>query len=90
MTPASIINGVEKYNHVHRVVFFALCKYFDHDEKILDKEESLKRWLRVVWNLVSGDDENFRNEIRSTEAMRAAIKFIETLDSHNVYQSLYD
>ena len=84
------LKGVEKYNHVHRVVFFALCKYFDHDEKILDKEESLKRWLRVVWNLVSGDDENFRNEIRSTEAMRAAIKFIETLDSHNVYQSLYD
>ena len=84
------LNGVESYNQVHRVVFFALCKYFNHDEKILDTEESLKRWLRVVWNLVSGDDENLRNEIRSTEAMRAAIKFIETLDPHNVYQSLYD
>ena len=80
----------EKYNQVHRVVFFAICKYFDHDENIKDTEESLKRWLRVVWNLVSGDDENLRNEIRSTEAMRAAIKFIETLDAHNVYQSLYN
>ena len=83
-------SGVELYNQVYRVVFFAICKYFDHDQKIKDTKDSLKCWMRVVWNLVSGDDENLRQEIRSTEAMRAAIKFIETLDSHNVYQSLYD
>ena len=83
-------SGVKSYNQVDRVVFFAVCKYFDHDDSIEDTEESFKRWMRVIWNLVSGDDENFRNEIRSTEAMRAAIKFIETLDSHKVYQSLYD
>ena len=84
-------SGVESYNQVYRVVFFAICKYFDHDQEIEDTEDtSFKRWMRVVWNLVSGDDENLRSEIRSTEAMRAAIKFIETLDSHNVYESLYN
>lgn len=83
-------NGVESYNQVHRVVFYAICKYFDYDGSIDDTKESFKPWMRVVWNLVSGDDENLRPEIRSTEAMRAAIKFIETLDSRNVYKSLYD
>ena len=89
--PKYVSSGVKSYSQVDRVVFFAVCKYFDHDQEIEDTEDtSFKRWMRVIWNLVSGDDENSRNEIRSTEAMRAAIKFIETLDSHNVYQSLYD
>ena len=69
----------------HRVVFFAICKYFKEGES---EEISLKRWLRVVWNLVSGEDENGRAEIRSTSAMRAAIEFIGKIESHNVYESL--
>lgn len=69
----------------HRVVFFAICKYFKEGES---EEISLKRWLRVVWNLVSGEDENGRAEIRSTSAMRTAIEFISKIDSHNVYESL--
>lgn len=81
---------VSTLNQVQRVVFFAVCKYFDHDDNVSDSKESLKRWMRVVWNLVSGEDQNGRPEIRSTSALRAAIKFIDSLESHDVYKSLRD
>lgn len=68
-----------------RIVFFALCKYF---EEGTGEEASLKQWLRVVWNLVSGESEDGKPQIRSTRAVRTAIEFISSLDSHNVYQSL--
>ena len=79
---------VSALNQVQRIVFFAICKFFDHDNSINDNVPSLKRWMRVVWNLVSGEDHNGRPEIRSTSAMRTAIEFINSLDPHNVYNSL--
>ncbi|MEE3483980.1 MAG: DUF262 domain-containing protein [Bacteroidales bacterium] len=79
---------VSTFNQVQRIVFFAVCKYFFHDKDITDNESSLKQWLRVVWNLVSGEDHNGLPEIRSTFVMRTAIKFIDSLDSHKVYESL--
>lgn len=79
---------VSTLNQVQRIVFFAVCKYFDHDNYIIDNESSLKQWMRVVWNLVSGEDHNGRPEIRSTSAIRTAIKFIDSLESHNVYEFL--
>ncbi len=80
---------VTQLNQVERIVFFAVCKYFNHEpEKEIDDEKTLKQWLRVVWNLVSGEDQNGRPQIRSTSAMRTAIEFIDSLDSHNVYSSL--
>ena len=79
---------VSTLNQVQRIVFFAICKFFDHDNSINDNVPSLKRWMRVVWNLVSGEDNNGRPEIRSTSAMRTAIEFINSLDPHNVYNSL--
>ena len=82
------ILSVSTLNQVQRIVFFAICKYFDHDNNISDNESSIKQWLRVVWNLVSGEDNNGRPEIRSTSAMRTAIEFINSLDPHNVYNSL--
>ena len=75
-------------NQIQRIVFFSICKYFDYDNTITDDDKSLKRWLRVVWNLVSGEDENGRPQIRSTQAVRTAIGFIEKLDRHDVYNSL--
>ena len=36
------------------------------------------------------EDQNGRPEIRSTSALRAAIKFIDSLESHDVYKSLRD
>ena len=44
--------------------------------------------MRVIWNLVSGEDNSGKPNIRSTYAMRNAIEFIEKLDSHDVYSSL--
>lgn len=79
---------VSTLNQVQRIVFFAICKFFDHDNSINDNVPSLKRWMRVVWNLVSGEDHKGRPEIRSTSAMRTAIEFINSLDPHNVYNSL--
>ena len=79
---------VTTLNQIQRIVFFSICKYFDHGNTITDDDKSLKRWLRVVWNLVSGEDENGRPQIRSTQAVRTAIGFIEKLDSHDVYKSL--
>lgn len=68
-----------------RIVFFALCKYFEEES---GTETSLKQWLRVVWNLVSGEGEDGKPQIRSTRAVRKAIEFISALDSHDVYHSL--
>lgn len=70
---------------VQRIVFFAICKYFQEGKA---DDISLSRWMRVVWNLVSGTGVDGRDLIRSTSAMRTAIEFISSLDSHNVYLSL--
>jgi hypothetical protein len=77
-------------NQRERIVFYAICKYFDHDTNIQDTKESFNRWMRVIWNLVSGEDNSGKPNIRSTSAMRNAIEFIERLDSHDVYSSLRD
>lgn len=80
-----VILKVAALTQPERIVFFALCKYFEEGTRT---ETSLKQWLRVVWNLVSGESEDGKPQIRSTRAVRTAIEFISSLDSHNVYQSL--
>ena len=72
-------------NQVERVVFYALCKYFKDGP---GDYESLERWMRVVWNLVSGIDKEDNHHIRSIEAIRTAVEFIEGLSSREVYKSL--
>lgn len=76
-------------NQRERIVFYAICKYLDRDE-LSNTKESFNRWMRVIWNLVSGEDNSGKPNIRSTSAMRNAIEFIEKLDSHDVYSSLRD
>ena len=80
-----ITDKITTLSQIHRVVFFAVCKYFidgDFDST------TLRRWMRFVWNLVSGILMDGDPQIRSTEAIRAAIETIQTIDSHNVYESL--
>ena len=76
---------VSSISQIQRIVFFAVCKYFKEGE---GDEASLKRWMRVVWNLISGIDEDGSLQIRSISAMRAAIDYLGKLDSHNVYSSI--
>lgn len=83
-TSGEKILKVTYLNQVQRVVFHAVCKYFIKGEADTD---SLRRWMRVVWNLVSGEDAK-GPQIRSTQAMRTAMEFIDKLDSHNVYNCL--
>ena len=44
--------------------------------------------MRVVCNLVSGEGADGRAQIRSTRAVRTAMEFIDSLNSHSVYESL--
>lgn len=68
-----------------RIVFHSIVKYFEEGD---GESESFAKWLRVVWNLVSGEGKDGRPQIRNTQLTRSAIELIDKLDSHNVYKSL--
>ena len=72
---------------IQRIIFFAICKYFKEGE---GDENSLKRWMRVVWNLVSGKDERGRTQIRSIDIVKKVIDSINKLESHRVYESIQE
>ncbi len=76
---------ISTLSQIQRIVFFAVCKYLKEGKP--DKN-TLERWMRVVWNLVSGEGSDGNYQIRNTEAMRKCMEFIGQLDSHNVYKSL--
>lgn len=79
-------NGeVGKINQIQRIAFFAVCKYFKEGK---GDGVSLRQWMRVVWNLISGVDERGNPQIRETSAVRKAIELIGKLNSHDVYRSL--
>ncbi len=77
--------GAEAINQIQRVAFYAICKYLQEGDA---EEVSFKRWMRVVWNLISGEGEDGHPQIRSTRAMRVAMEKIEPVESHNVYEYL--
>ena len=79
---------VTTLNQVQRIIFHSVCRFFDTDDESELTDEAFKNWMRVCWNLVSGEDQNGRPQIRSTEAMRRAIEFIDSLNPHTVYESL--
>lgn len=85
------IREITVLNQPQRVVFFAICKFFTEVPTQIDMCESrkrLKRWLRVVWNLVSVQDLDGRQYIRTFSAMRSAMSFISNIDSQDVYGCL--
>lgn len=76
-------------NQVHRVVFYAVCKFLnEYNAGSGAMYDQLERWMRVVWNLVSSEGIDGRPIIRSTQAMRAAMELIQKLDVQDVYGSL--
>ncbi len=88
---------VSTLSQVQRIVFFAICKYFKefkvNENEIIDNKKQLKSWMCVVWNLVSGKNPINKSgdslpQIRTVDAMKNAIKDIDKLDSHKVYESL--
>lgn len=70
---------------LQRIVFFAFCKYLKEGKV---DEESLKRWMRVVWNLISGYDYEGKSELDHIPTSREAMKLLDLLNSHKVYESL--
>lgn len=64
-----------------RVVFHAICKYF---EKVEYEKETFKQWMRVVWNLVTNGN------INSIKSMIGCLKLIDELsaNSHDIYTFL--
>ena len=74
-----------------RIVFFAICKFFWELKMGADKTNinaALKRWLRVVRNLVFVQDPTGKLYIRTFSTMRSAMSVINDLDSQNVYEYL--
>jgi hypothetical protein len=66
---------------IQRVVFHAICCYFERGEYQL---QSLKQWMRVVWNIVENAG------IISVQSMIGALRLTDNLalDSHNIYTHL--
>lgn len=83
--PRYVDGQIGKITPPQSIPFFAVCKYFKEGE---GDASSLHRWMRVVWNLISGVDEGGGSQISGASAMRRAIEFIGELDSHDVYGSL--
>jgi hypothetical protein len=57
-----------------RIVFYAICKYFEKDEY---NESSFRQWMRVVWNLVENGN------INTIDSMVANIRLIDELSEHS-------
>ena len=72
------IKQVKKITQNERVLFYAVCRFMeqveDQDKDTLEK--SFKRWMRVVWNLVSD------NRIRSITGMVGQIRLIKELSTY--------
>lgn len=80
---------VAKLGQIPRIIFFAVCKFFAEESETDNADiDALNRWMRVVWNLVSGRDADGKPQIRTIDSMGVAIRFISQLNSHYVYQSL--
>lgn len=64
-----------------RVVFYAICCYFEKDNY---DELNFKRWMRVVWNIVENAN------IETIPAMIGAMRLINDLAeySHDIYNHL--
>lgn len=89
----NLVNKIYTVNQKERVAFYAICKYFNAKavEQIDGKLDytSLKRWMRVVWNMISVQTADGRDAIRNVAEMKNAIELIDKIhDPHRVYECL--
>ncbi len=85
------VRNVTQLTQPQRVVFFSICKFFSEVEAGVSRDSitaRLERWMRVVWNLVSVEDKAGKSQIRDFDSMRTAMKFVNNLNSQDVYASL--
>lgn len=74
---------------VERVIFYSLVRFFERGPVIdEDDKTALRRWTRVVRNIVSVKTDDGKEIIRNIAAMKNAVKIIGLLEPHNVYDSL--
>lgn len=71
-------NSITAVTQPQRVVFHAICRYFELGKY---EKESFNRWMRVVWNLVENGNVN------SIESMIGSLRLIDELGlhSHDIY-----
>jgi hypothetical protein len=76
-------NTVTTITQIQRVVFHAICCYFNKDKF---NETTFKQWMRVVWNIVENAN------INSASAMIGALRLIDALGEHSdkIYDHLID
>lgn len=71
-------NSITAVTQPQRVVFHAICRYFELGKY---EKESFNRWMRIVWNLVENGNVN------SIESMIGSLRLIDelSLHSHDIY-----
>ncbi|NMA25926.1 MAG: hypothetical protein GX936_09725, partial [Clostridiales bacterium] len=71
------IRKVKPITQPQRVVFFALCKFFENGWEQDNDINNLKDWLRVVWNIVENAN------INSISSMIGCMRLIASIASHS-------
>ena len=74
-------NSITVLTQPQRVVFHAICRYFELGKY---EERSFKCWMRIVWNLVANGN------INSIESMIGSLRLVDELGlhSHDIYTFL--
>ena len=73
------IREIGSITQPHRVVFHAVCKFFEYGWNAENEKEllALKDWMRVVWNIVENAN------VDTIPGMIGCLKLIDELGSHS-------
>ena len=73
------IREIGSITQPHRVVFHAVCKFFEYEWNAENEKEllALKDWMRVVWNIVENAN------VDTIPGMIGCLKLIDELGSHS-------
>lgn len=80
---------VTRISQLERVIFYSLVRFFDRGPVADENDKAaLRRWTRVVRNIVSIKTDDSFNTIRNVGELKNAVRVIRLLDPHDVYRSL--